>query len=135
MITEMFSGTSIQWIKNKYGATAIAIISAMVLAFSSGLDGKGALSLWPMFGAVNQLLGGLALLVATVYLREKSRWFFLITGVPCIALMITTLWASWMNQLSFIAEGKIVVSAVNGVILILSVGILVETIKQLKSIR
>jgi carbon starvation protein len=135
MITEMFSGTSIQWIKNKYGATAIAIISAMVLAFSSGFDGKGALSLWPMFGAVNQLLGGLALLVATVYLRKKSRWSFLITGLPCIALMITTLWASWINQLSFIADGMIVVGVVNGVILILSLAILLETIKQLTSIR
>ena len=34
--------------------------------------GKGALTLWPMFGAVNQLLAALALLVAESFL---AAWF------------------------------------------------------------
>ena len=50
----------------KYSATFIVVLTAFILAFCNG-SGKGALLLWPLFGTVNQLLAGLALLVITIY--------------------------------------------------------------------
>src|SRR5690606_26172296 len=58
---------------NKHTATIFAIIVAGIIAalplpgaeWSWSTAGKGGLILWPLFGATNQLLGGLAFLVIT----------------------------------------------------------------------
>jgi len=45
--------------------------------------------IWPLFGATNQLLGGLALLTVTVWLRSTGRpaWF---TAIPCAFMVVMT---------------------------------------------
>lgn len=128
IVTEMFAPTPFKFLSNKWGATTFAVVSALLLAFSSGANGKGALSLWPMFGAVNQLLGGLALLVGTSYLKKKGGYSFLITAIPCVFLMCTTLWATWLNQVSFMASGSILLTIVNGTIMVLSITMVIETL-------
>ncbi len=56
--------------------TSIAVGSALILAFATGADGKGALKLWPLFGAVNQTLAALALIIITLYLKARGglKW-------------------------------------------------------------
>ncbi len=57
--------------------------------------GKGGMILWPMFGATNQLLGGLAFLVIGFYLwrRNKPVWFL---ALPMLFMLIMPAWAmSW----------------------------------------
>ena len=51
VISEIASDTKVDILCNRYTATAVVIISAALLAFASGADGMGALTLWPMFGA------------------------------------------------------------------------------------
>ena len=54
--------------------------------------GKGGLILWPMFGATNQLLGGLAFLVIGFWLwrRGKPVWFMV---VPLVFMLVMPAWA------------------------------------------
>lgn len=80
-------------------ATCIAVGSAFILAFCEG-SGKGAFKLWPLFGAMNQLLGGLALLVITVYLARK-KINALYTAIPMIFMIIMTGWAMYYNVMGF----------------------------------
>lgn len=83
---------------NRYVATSIAVLTAGALALSDapsvGLAnaGRGGLILWPVFGATNQLLGGLALLVITVWLarRRVPAW---VTAVPMVFMLVMTAWA------------------------------------------
>ncbi len=87
-------------LRNKHGSTLLAIAIAGLLAAlpKPGLDwtmqtaGTGGLILWPMFGATNQLLGGLAFLVITFYLirRNKPIWFLVL---PLIFMLIMPAWA------------------------------------------
>lgn len=77
------------------------MITAIFLAFSSGADGKGALSLWPLFGAINQILGTLALIVLTLYLKKKGGLKWLVTAIPAVFMIVVTLWASVLNQVNF----------------------------------
>ncbi len=85
-------------ITNRFGATAIAVLTAGALALSDlpskGLAGAGAggLILWPIFGATNQLLGGLALLVLTVWLVRSRRPFW-VTAIPMVFMLVMTGWA------------------------------------------
>jgi carbon starvation protein len=54
--------------------------------------GKGGLILWPLFGATNQLLAGLAFLVISFFLwrRNIPVWFIVI---PMIFMLIMPAWA------------------------------------------
>lgn len=129
VISELMTNLNIKRFNNKWVATSIAVLTALVLAFSSGIDGKGALTLWPLFGAVNQLLGGLALLVATVYLNKRVGIYSLVTAIPCVLIMIMTMWASGLNQWFFILSKQYVLIIINGLILLMSLVISLETLK------
>lgn len=100
----------INLLKNKHGATIFAIGIAALLAaapapgkeWSLADAGKGGLILWPIFGATNQLLGGLSFMVITFYLwrRNKPVWFLILPG---IFMLIMPLWA--MTQELFFGSG------------------------------
>ena len=87
-------------LRDKHGATIFALILATIIAmwplagqeFSWVTAGKGGLLLWPVFGATNQLLGGLAFLVITFFLwrRGISVWF---CAIPMIFMLLMPLWA------------------------------------------
>jgi carbon starvation protein len=58
----------------------------------SAFAGKGGLILWPLFGATNQLLAGLAFLVISFFLwrRGVPVWFVVI---PMVFMLIMPAWA------------------------------------------
>lgn len=95
VITELGTDLNIKPLTNKYFATAVAVATGGALALvpgPSGVPGTGGLILWPLFGASNQLLAGLALMVTLFYLwrRGKKVWFVLI---PMIIMLIVPGWA------------------------------------------
>lgn len=83
---------------NRFVATTIAVVTAGALALSDVFTkgwvgaGSGGLILWPLFGATNQLLGGLALLVITVWLVRLKRPVW-VTAIPMVFMLIMTGWA------------------------------------------
>ena len=95
VVQEIGTTLHIPLLPNRYFATAFAVIVGGALALFAGEPGKGGLILWPLFGATNQLLAGLALMVIVFYLwrRNKPVWFALI---PTVAMCILPIWAlSW----------------------------------------
>ena len=134
VVSEVFVDMKINIFNNRYFSTAVVVLSAMVLAFLSGADGKGALKLWPLFGAVNQTLAALSLIVATVYLKARGGLKWLATGIPGAFMVIMTLWASIMNQVDFNHQNNILLQIINVVIIVLVALIVVEgLVKFLKT--
>lgn len=99
VIQELADSLHIAPAKNKYVATTIAVglglAVAAIPATPGGAMGTGGLILWPLFGATNQLLAGLAFLVTAFYLwrRQKPVWFLaaptiLLIGLPAWALSV-----------------------------------------------
>ncbi len=127
IVSEFFHGIKVEFMANKYAATLFAVATAAILAFASGADGMGAMKLWPMFGAVNQLLAALGLLVVTCYLKTLGGRKFLISLIPCVFMLAMTLWAAFHNELNFIRGGNILLAVVNGTTFILAIWMLVET--------
>ena len=88
------------WLTNKHAAAIFAVVVAAVVAavprpghaWSVANMGKGGMILWPMFGATNQLLGGLSFLVIAFYLwrRRKPTWFLI---VPMLFMLVMPAWA------------------------------------------
>jgi len=98
-------------LENRHGATILAIGIAGLMAslpksgniadWSWDNAGAGGMILWPLFGATNQLLAGLAFLVVTFYLwrRQVPVWFMVI---PMIFMLAMPLWA--MSYKIFIGD-------------------------------
>jgi carbon starvation protein len=92
------------WLTNKHGATIFAILIAGALAalpapgkeWSWQSAGTGGMILWPMFGATNQLLGGLAFLVIGFWLwrRKLPVWFVV---PPMLFMLVMPAWAMGMS--------------------------------------
>jgi len=120
VIQELASDFKIGFLKGKYAATAFAVITALILAFYNGANGKGALTLWPLFGAVNQTLAGLTLIVITVYLKGKGGVKYLLTGIPAIFMVVMTVWALFINEGNFIESGNVLLLVVNAIVLIIA---------------
>ena len=90
--------------------------------------GKGGLTLWPVFGATNQLLGGLALLVLTVWLVRTGRppW---VTAIPMLFMLAMTGWAIADMIAGFAhAPGKLHLLVVTILMLALEIWIVLEAV-------
>jgi carbon starvation protein len=74
-------------INNKAFGTAIVIVPALLLALSNDYQ-----SIWKMFGASNQLIAAIALIVISAYLAGKKRPT-IYTFVPAVFMTATTLGA------------------------------------------
>ena len=101
VVSELAGELKMKWLMNRWSATSFAVITAAIVAFATGADGKGAMKLWPLFGSANQLLATLALLVVTIYLKRKGGLKYLVTGIPCAIMLVVTTWAMVCNQMRF----------------------------------
>lgn len=128
VISELGAELKVRALANRWVATLIAVVTAGILAFSTGEAGKGALTLWPMFGAVNQLLAALALLLITLYLKKKGGAKWLFTGVPCVFMLVTTSYAMTLNEVNFVNAGQWLLVWINGTALLLAFWVALEGI-------
>jgi len=126
VVSELFSDLGLSALSKKYPATAIAVISAAWLAFATGASGKGALILWPLFGAINQTLAALALIIITIYLKKRGGWGWLIAGTPCLFMATVTFWALILNQAKFLQQHKMTLVIINAVILLIAFWVVAE---------
>lgn len=93
VITELSQSAGFTPGTNKYVSTGIGIGVAMLIAiFAGDAPGTGGLILWPLFGATNQLLAGLALMVAVFYLARRNRSVALL-AIPMFAMLLMPAWA------------------------------------------
>ncbi len=96
VIQELGGSLKLAPLQNLYVATILAVVLggaiAMVPSTSGGKMGTGGLLLWPLFGATNQLLAGLAFMVTTFYLwrRNKPIWF---VAIPMVFMIVLPAWA------------------------------------------
>jgi len=128
VVSELATDLGIKGLVNRYSATTFAVVTAAVLAFTNGADGKGAMRLWPLFGIANQLLAALALLVITLYLKRKGGMKFLFTAIPCVIMLFITNWAMVANHKLFITAGKWLLVGVGSGLFVLAQWMTVEAV-------
>lgn len=93
ILQELAATAHVKPLTNPYTATLTAVGVALGIAMLAGeKPGTGGTLLWPIFGATNQMLAGLALMVGVFYLarRSKPTWPLLI---PMLAMLTIPAWA------------------------------------------
>lgn len=78
-------GSRIAVLRQRWPATLVTVGGATLLGLSGGAD-----VLWPIFGAANQLIAGLTLMVAALYLLAARRPSLYATG-PAVFMLCTTI--------------------------------------------
>jgi carbon starvation protein len=110
---------------NRYVATGIAVAAIGFFALLR-IDGRPAgVALWAVFGTTNQVLAGLTLLTATLYLFLKKRNYYY-TLVPMIFMIVTTLVAMISNVRTFFLEGSYLLLCVASAVLGLALWLIAE---------
>ncbi|SVB48521.1 uncharacterized protein METZ01_LOCUS201375, partial [marine metagenome] len=104
IISEIGASTKIKLLQNKYFATFFAVIPAIMLTMWSiqdpvtGSMKQTAWVLWPIFGASNQMLAALTLMVLTLYYWKRNK--------PVLPLFIPMLFIMVIAFISLIIKAK-----------------------------
>jgi len=101
------------WLTNRYAATLVAVAVAGVIAampapgagWSWATAGTGGMILWPMFGATNQLMAGLAFLVIAFWLWRRGKPVFFLAA-PMLLMLIVPAWAMFWQVFIANAGGE-----------------------------
>ncbi|MCX7926963.1 MAG: carbon starvation protein A [Candidatus Omnitrophica bacterium] len=125
-ITEELFGDAlgISFLRNRYAATLFVVILALILALGYWK------AIWPVFGASNQLIAALVLLVATVYLFQKGQPT-IYTFIPAIFMTVTTAAALVYEIISFWQQRKILLAVIAAILLLLALDMIIEASKAL----
>jgi carbon starvation protein len=101
--------------KNKYVAVALVGVLSGALALGNWQ------AIWPVFGAANQLIASVVLIVASVYLLTRNRRS-LFTAIPAVIMLVTTLGALVYNTYSFLSAKKpnIMLAAIDVILIVLA---------------
>jgi carbon starvation protein len=117
---------------SRYLATLASVALPILFNFLNLHDAAGNpvpawKAIWPVFGATNQLMAGLALLVVYVWLRKKGK-NTLFVGLPMLFMLIMTLWA--LAEL-VVQYGFSIVGVIGMILFILAVILVIEAIRTL----
>jgi carbon starvation protein len=110
-------------LKNRWIGGAIACGSVVVLIYAD--KAAGAKSLWPVFGATNQVLAAITLLLCALYLKKlkKNPWPYLLPALFVMAITFSAMGVQVMRD--FTAE-KYLVSVTGALIAILTLWVALE---------
>ena len=127
VISELGAAVRFAPLQNKYAATTVAVVAGGAIAMIAGPagPGSGGMILWPIFGATNQLLAGLAFIVIAFYLLRLNKpiWFLV---PPLLLMLILPNWAMAINLAQWWDDGSVVLLAVGIAITLLEVWMIVE---------
>lgn len=106
--------------KNRWVASTIILVFAGLLGATEGYK-----AIWPVFGASNQLVAALALIVVSSYLvaikRPKTYTLY-----PAYFMLVTTLAALLYQGFNFFKDGSYLLAAVSALLIILALFIVYE---------
>jgi carbon starvation protein len=102
--------------KDKYAATLLVGVSAGALALGNWR------AIWPVFGAANQLIASLVLIVASVYLMARKH-NCLFAAIPAVIMLVTTIGALVYSTYGFITADtpNILLAVIDVVLIILAI--------------
>ena len=106
ILKEFGLAMKIKPLTNRYVATVIAIVPAILLAFwnvsdpGSGATRQAGWVLWPIFGASNQMLAALTLMVLTLYYWQKKKPILPLL-IPMVFIMVVTFTVLVSNAINF----------------------------------
>ncbi|MBN1793440.1 MAG: carbon starvation protein A [Candidatus Omnitrophica bacterium] len=99
-------------ITNRFVSTFLIVLAAGWLTWSGQWK-----KIWPVFGASNQLVAALVLLVLSSWLLARKKQV-LYTFIPGLLMLITAISALLLQMISFIRSGDVLLASINAALCI-----------------
>ncbi|HEY8550173.1 MAG TPA: carbon starvation CstA family protein [Vicinamibacterales bacterium] len=123
--TFAFSGKVPAILRKPVVNTAVAVALMVVFALSGTIR-----QMWPVFGAGNQLLGGLALITVSVWLAQRARRY-LFAALPAAFMIATTIAALIIQARANLLGGNGALSFAATALFILAGGVVAVGVSRL----
>jgi carbon starvation protein len=122
-------GEKIKPLGNRYAATILTVLAAAFLGATGGYK-----TIWPVFGAANQLVAALALIVISSYLVgiRKPRIY---TVIPALFMSATTIGALIYQLGGFVKAGNTVLAILSIILIALALFMVFEAREVLLFIK
>lgn len=132
VLAELGTALRIKSLTNRYLATAVAVVPGAWLALwnisdpVSGSIRQAGWVLWPIFGASNQMLAALTLMVVTLYFWQRKKSVKALF-IPMLLVMTATLSSLILTTVDFYSQST-VLFLINIILTVLIVWMIVEGI-------
>ena len=139
ILTEVGVSLNNKVLKNRYFSTLVAIIPALFLTLWNVTDPitgskiKAGWALWPIFGASNQMLAALILMMMSIYFWEKKNPITPLI-IPFVFITITTFISLIINANSFI-KNNLLLFTIEIIFIILITWMLYEGFNRYRKIK
>ena len=140
ILSEVGVATKVKFLQNRYIATLIAVIPAVMLTFGTATDpGSGEIKqaawiLWPIFGASNQMLAALTLMLLTLYFWQKNKPILPLL-LPMIFISIITLFSLVLKIQSFYLNQNFLLMGICILLILLILWMIAEGIGVMINLR
>jgi carbon starvation protein len=104
--------------------SGLAVVLMWVLAYTNAFN-----TLWPIFGAANQLLAALGLITVTVWLILKGKKYFFAVA-PALFMLTTTLASLVILLFQYMKSSNYILAATAVLMLALSTGVVYLVVKR-----
>ncbi len=111
-------------------------LGALVVALAGWLALGNWKAIWPIFGASNQLIAAMVLIIATVYLMTRSRrWAF--AAIPAALILLTTMAALVYQMVGFLRAEKpnVMLATVAAILLVLACFVVVQAARTVLAVK
>ena len=124
-------------LKNNYISTLVGVGFCLLLAFgvtAGNYPGDGGNLIWPVFGATNQILASLTLLIVSIYLMKLGRPA-IFTLAPMVFIIFMAFWASVWYLIDYFQTERWLLVALNLAVMVVSVMVMLEAMSVISKLR
>ena len=127
IVQEWGSIYNIRPLQNGYVATFVAVAACLALAFGAGgIEGKGGMLIWPLFGTTNQLLAGLTLMVISIMLVKRGRPS-IYTMVPMVFVTTMSFFSALYQLWNLYESGSYLLVGIDLLIVVAAIFVMLES--------
>jgi carbon starvation protein len=111
-------------VKNYLFNSGLSVFLMWVLAYSNAFS-----TLWPIFGAANQLLAALGLIaVSSWLLLKRKKYFFAL--VPAIFMIVTTLASLVILLKTYLKQNNLTLMVTDVLLFLMAIGVIILAIRR-----
>ncbi|MCY4264105.1 MAG: carbon starvation protein A [Gammaproteobacteria bacterium] len=128
---------NIEPLKSNYVSTFVAVGACLLLAFgvsNGNYPGDGGTLIWPVFGATNQILASMTLIVISVYLIKLGRQTIYLV-LPLAFILVMASWAGIWYVMDYIERGQWILVIIQVAVMVSSIFIVLEAWSAMQRLR
>ncbi|BCX78683.1 carbon starvation protein A [Campylobacter sp. 19-13652] len=124
---------NISFLRGKGIATIVAVATSFAISINGVSDGK--VAIWPLFGATNQLLASLTLMVVgVILLRSRKFSGSLVALVPMSFILIMSFWGALIKLGDYFRAENYLLTVLNAIVIVVTLLVVLSALKVIGEI-